>query len=210
MKRFVLLGAVLILLLMAGCGGGSGGGALIGSLTMDAKLVDETGGWYHAEVTSVYKHPTKDSTGVELTFTIEARTRSGVLITAYSGAITKKQASGGITITWPSIQQGAEAITLDLTVSTGDLIKYQRLTIPAASAMSASPAFVNMSTGLSQLVTISGSRSPYIVYSSPAGVTATMSSSTELTISEAAFQRLNGAVLIQSSLGELVTISIRY
>lgn len=213
MRKAVFLLLTMLLITISGCGGGSSSGlALTGSLTMEALLIDETGGYYHSETTAKYTHPTKDSTGVELSYSVEARTRSGVLLPyPYSFAQKAKQASGGVIFTSVSIPQTTEAVTLDITVSAGDLVKYSRLTIPALTPLAVKPVFINMSTGLSQTVAVSGSIGPYTISVPPAGLFAGIDNSTStLTISEATFQKLNGTVTVYSSLGESIIINVRY
>ena len=60
----------LILLGITGCGT-SGENELVGSLELKEPtvLVNDGGGYYHAEITAVYTHPSKDATGVKLDFT---------------------------------------------------------------------------------------------------------------------------------------------
>ena len=206
MKKAGLLFLTVLLIAVAGCGGSSGTGlALFGSLSMDAKLVQDIDGVYHVETTAVYTHPTKDSTGVEINYAITATTTP-----TYTFAQTSKQGSTGITFTSRTFLSDTVPIFVDVSVSAGDLVQNKRLIIPARKPLAATPVFVNMSTGLSQTVAISGSIGPYTInVNPPGGFSAGIDGST-LTISEAAFQKLNGTVDVYSSLGDLITITVRY
>lgn len=210
MKKAGLLFLTVLLIAIAGCGGGSSSGlALTGSLTNETSLVAGSSGYYNVVTTAVYKHPTKDSTGVPLNFAIIARTASGNII--YSDMFTEKQTSGGLIITWGPFLQATGPIFVTVGVTAGDLKDFRSVEIPGAGNLTSSPTFVNMSGLLSQEITVSGAGSPYTIYSSPLGVNFSPTTGTgTFTISEATFLKLNGAILVESSTGDRLAIYLRY
>lgn len=205
--------AALLLLTLTSCGGGGSGGGLnlTGNLTLNANLVSEGGGRFHVEATSVYTHPTKDATGVELTFLITYRSTNPAT-TFIPDALTVHQSNGGVTFTGQTVtQRVGEEISADVYVSTGDLKQFRRLSIPGLTHLSASTNFVNLSTALTQTVTFSGSVAPFSIVTTSkfTGLSVSMNSPT-LTISVDHFNHLAGLVRVRSSSSPAETIDINF
>ena len=202
----------LILLGITGCGT-SGENELVGSLELKepTALINDGGGYYHAEMTAVYTHPSKDATGVELKFTNKSYMDDGTIV--FSGSESIKQPVGGWTIIWPRIAQRNKPIFVDLTVATGDLKQFKSFTIPALAPMTATPSSVIVTFDSPQTVNVSGSVGPYTIISTlPAGVTtdATEFSDKVTIFNSNVLPTQNGTIVVQSAFGDTVTINITY
>ncbi|TWJ32776.1 hypothetical protein [Geobacter argillaceus] len=202
---------VVIVFTVQGCG--SGDGDLIGSLDMTATKVDDSGGYSHAESTVTYKHPTKDPTGTEISYSENIYTPT-IRISSFSQ--TKKvNSSGAITFISKSVQQGTEPIFIDVSAQTGSLTQFKRITIPAIASLSATPTavafLVTDAVGTAKTVAISGGISPYSASSSTPniGVSAT-GASVSITNNVLITGLRTATITITDSAGKSVNVSVGY
>jgi len=209
-KQLLLYVSLVFVLIIGGCGGG--GKDLVGSLELTATTVNDTGGWYHVEATAKYSHPSKDVLGSEIIMAISMYTldASGVkTIIGTSSQPVSVNTSGEFTLIYPKVQQKNVPIFADVTARIGDLSQFASVTIPAVAPIAVTPTFFNFTSPGTKTATISGGVTPYTVFSTPAGVTATVTNTTTLTVSISTFQALSGTIIVQSAIDE-ISIPINY
>ncbi len=212
-KFFSLLHVLTVVIVFTVQGCGSGDSELIGSLDMTATKVDDSGGYSHAESTVTYKHPTKDPTGTEISYSENIYTPT---IRISSSSQTKKvNSSGAITFISKSVQQGTEPIFIDVSAQTGSLTQFKRITIPAIASLSVTPSaiafLVTDAVGTAKTVTISGGISPYSVSSNSSNIGVAVNAATATITNNVVITGTRSATItITDGAGKSATVLVGY
>ncbi len=150
------------IMITAGCGG-SGTSNTNGTLALTVTPADLTGGRFSVVALATYTPLNgKNPTGTPITLTASIHTLNGTPI-AVSDALSADP-SGVVTRIY-NVNQTTQTVYVDVTASTGGLVKSFSISIPSLAVMTTSPATVafpsNALAGSTQTITISGGTSPF-------------------------------------------------
>lgn len=211
MKKLLLL-CVMLTILMFGCGVSS----TDGNLTLSPiTSTDKGAGVYNVSAISTYVPSSgKTPNGAEIKFSWLATPAGSV--TSVPGAATTTLGSNGIGNLSFDVNQSNVPIFITVTSSIGDLSQSMQVTIPAFTPFSSSPAVITFSAtdaaGVSQVITLAGTYTPYLATSSNIDINVSIDGGT-VTVTKVSMTgtiQKNATITLTDNRGTVIQVPVSY